>query len=62
MSLNATTMANVMQKAGYISMAVGKWHLGDLPEYAPTQRGFDEYYGVPYSVDMDPLPLFGIIR
>ncbi len=57
MSLNATTMANVMQKAGYISMAVGKWHLGDLPEYAPTQRGFDEYYGVPYSVDMDPLPL-----
>jgi arylsulfatase A len=57
MSLSAITMADVMQKAGYTSMAVGKWHLGDLPEYAPTQRGFDEYYGVPYSVDMDPLPL-----
>ncbi len=57
MSLEATTMANVLQKAGYRTLAVGKWHLGDLPQYAPTQRGFDEYFGVPYSVDMDPLPL-----
>ncbi|HZC43318.1 MAG TPA: sulfatase [Acidobacteriaceae bacterium] len=57
MSLDAITVANVLQKAGYRSLAVGKWHLGDLPQYAPTQRGFDEYFGVPYSVDMDPLPL-----
>ena len=57
MSLDAITMANVLQKAGYASLAVGKWHLGDLPQYAPTQRGFDEFFGVPYSVDMDPLPL-----
>ena len=57
MSLDAVTTANVLQKAGYTSLAIGKWHLGDLPQYAPTQRGFDEYFGVPYSVDMDPLPL-----
>ena len=57
MSLDAITMANVLQKPGYASLAVGKWHLGDLPQYAPTQRGFDEFFGVPYSVDMDPLPL-----
>jgi arylsulfatase len=53
MSLDAVTIANVLQKAGYASLAVGKWHLGDLPQYAPTQRGFDEFFGV----DMDPLPL-----
>jgi arylsulfatase len=57
MSLDAVTVANVLQKAGYTSLAVGKWHLGDLPQYAPTQRGFDEFFGVPYSVDMDPLSL-----
>jgi arylsulfatase len=57
MSLDAVTTANVLQKAGYTSLAIGKWHLGDLPQYAPTQRGFDEFFGVPYSVDMDPLPL-----
>jgi arylsulfatase A len=57
MSLDAKTVANVLQQAGYASLAVGKWHLGDLPQYSPTQRGFDEFFGVPYSVDMDPLPL-----
>ena len=57
MSLDAVTMANVLHNAGYTSLAVGKWHLGDLPQYSPTQRGFDEFFGVPYSVDMDPLPL-----
>ena len=57
MALDATTVANVLQNTGYKTMAIGKWHLGDLKEYMPTSRGFQEYYGVPYSVDMDPLPL-----
>ena len=33
-------------------MAIGKWHLGDQPEFLPTRRGFDHYLGVPYSNDM----------
>ncbi len=57
MVLNASTVANVLQDTGYKTMAIGKWHLGDLKEYMPTNRGFQEFYGVPYSVDMDPLPL-----
>ena len=32
---------------------MGKWHLGDLPQYIPTRQGFDSYLGIPYSNDMD---------
>jgi arylsulfatase A-like enzyme len=35
---------------------VGKWHLGHLPQYLPTNNGFDSYYGIPYSNDMDRKP------
>ncbi len=52
-----TTMAQVLKSAGYKTMCIGKWHLGSLPEFLPTNRGFDEFYGVPYSNDMQPLPL-----
>jgi arylsulfatase A len=49
-----TTLAQVLKGAGYKTMCVGKWHLGSLPQYLPTNRGFDEYYGIPYSNDMSP--------
>ncbi|MEP6535059.1 MAG: sulfatase [Bryobacteraceae bacterium] len=52
-----TTMAQMLKGAGYKTMCIGKWHLGSLPEFLPTNRGFDEFYGVPYSNDMQPLPL-----
>jgi hypothetical protein len=32
---------------------IGKWHLGHLPQYSPNSHGFDYYYGIPYSNDMD---------
>jgi arylsulfatase A-like enzyme len=33
-------------------MCVGKWHVGDQPEFLPTNQGFDGYFGIPYSNDM----------
>src|ERR1700744_6199435 len=56
-SLDETLLSNLFRKAGYSTMAIGKWHLGDKPEYLPTNRGFDSFYGVPYSDDYYPLPL-----
>jgi arylsulfatase A len=47
------TIAEVLKEEGYATGCVGKWHLGHLPEYLPTRQGFDEYFGVPYSNDMD---------
>jgi arylsulfatase A-like enzyme len=54
LSTSETTIAEMLKPAGYRSMCVGKWHLGQLPQYLPTSRGFDEYYGIPYSNDMSP--------
>jgi len=47
------TIAEVLKSAGYATGMVGKWHLGHLPQYLPTEHGFDSYYGIPYSNDMD---------
>jgi arylsulfatase A len=47
------TIAEALKGAGYATAAIGKWHLGHLPPYLPTQHGFDSYFGIPYSNDMD---------
>jgi len=49
-----TTMAQMLKAAGYQTMCVGKWHVGSALPYLPTNRGFDAYYGIPYSHDMTP--------
>src|SRR5262245_10157693 len=43
--LTETTIANRLKGLGYATAAVGKWHLGYSPEFRPTKRGFDEFYG-----------------
>jgi arylsulfatase A len=51
------TLAQILKSAGYRTACIGKWHLGHEPRYMPAKRGFDEYFGLPYSADMTPLPL-----
>jgi arylsulfatase A-like enzyme len=43
--LDQTTLANRLKTLGYATAAIGKWHLGGGPEYRPTRRGFDEFFG-----------------
>lgn len=47
-----TTIAEVLRAGGYATAIIGKWHLGDQPEFLPTRHGFDWFFGVPYSDDM----------
>ncbi len=47
------TIAEALSDAGYATACVGKWHLGHLPQFLPTSNGFDSYFGIPYSNDMD---------
>jgi arylsulfatase A len=49
-----TTLADILKARGYSTMCIGKWHLGRPAEYLPTSRGFDGYFGIPYSNDMNP--------
>ena len=48
-------LGEVLQKNGYRTCAVGKWHLGHQPEFNPTKHGFNEYLGILYSHDMRPV-------
>ncbi len=53
MPAEEVTVAEVLKKQGYITGHVGKWHLGHLQKFLPLQQGFDEYFGIPYSNDME---------
>jgi arylsulfatase A-like enzyme len=47
------TIARMLKARGYATGCVGKWHLGHHPQFLPTRHGFDSYFGIPYSNDMD---------
>lgn len=57
LDLGEQTIASLLKPRGYKTMCIGKWHLGHTAQYLPTSRGFDEYFGIPYSNDMTPRPL-----
>jgi arylsulfatase A len=63
------TLAELVKQKNYATACYGKWHLGHHPKFLPTEHGFDEFFGIPYSNDMwpyhptakkgfPPLPLF----
>jgi len=70
LSVKEYTMSEMLKESGYSTSCIGKWHLGHKDEFMPNNHGFDEFYGVPYSNDMDnhyyknidfqspPLPLY----
>jgi arylsulfatase A-like enzyme len=47
------TIADHLSAQGYATACFGKWHLGHHPETLPQQHGFDTYFGIPYSNDMN---------
>lgn len=47
------TIADMLKGAGYATACIGKWHLGHRKPFLPTSQGFDSYFGIPYSNDMN---------
>lgn len=42
---DALTWPEVLRRHGYLTALIGKWHLGSLPQFHPTKRGFDHFFG-----------------
>ena len=47
------TIAEMLKPRGYATAIVGKWHLGSLKPFLPMGQGFDYWFGLPYSHDMN---------
>ncbi len=47
------TLAEALKEKEYATACIGKWHVGDQPQFLPTRQGFDYYFGIPYSNDME---------
>ncbi len=39
------TLPSLLKKVGYSTTLIGKWHLGNLPEFGPLKSGYDHFYG-----------------
>ena len=46
------TIADALRPHGYATGIIGKWHLGQLPQFLPMNQGFDSWFGLPFSHDM----------
>jgi arylsulfatase A-like enzyme len=40
------TVASVLKRTGYDTILIGKWHLGNIPQFGPNRHGFDEFFGI----------------
>lgn len=40
------TIASLLRDRGYATSLIGKWHLGNLPDYGPLKSGYDEFWGI----------------
>ena len=47
------TLAEMLRSAGYATALVGKWHLGWRRELRPQRQGFDEFYGLWHTNDVE---------
>ncbi|WP_211827009.1 arylsulfatase [Kistimonas asteriae] len=50
------TIAEMASDQGYDTAIFGKWHLGYVEERLPTNQGFDEWWGFPFSTDIASYP------
>jgi arylsulfatase A len=48
------TIARALKSKGYTTQCIGKWHLGHYPQNMPASHGFDAFYGLRWSNDMEP--------
>ena len=39
------TLPSLLRQAGYGTTLLGKWHLGNLPNYSPLKSGYDHFWG-----------------
>ena len=53
------TITQLLKTKGYTTALFGKWHLGHLPQYLPTEFGIDKFVGIPYPNDHGPERLGG---
>jgi arylsulfatase A len=51
-------LPEVLSRRGYRTGMIGKWHLGDRPGHLPNDRGFERFYGVLYSNDVQPYAIY----
>ncbi len=46
LAVSEKTIADYLKTAGYKTSLIGKWHLGERPQFHPNQRGFEEFFGM----------------
>ena len=46
----------MLKENGYHTAMAGKWHLGHKSPFLPTDHGFETYFGIPCSNDLDRNP------